>query len=104
MPTESDSRTFNASIEEVREAAADALRSLGAEVEVSENGATVSGTTGWSLMSFFGEKVTINLEPEGDAVRADVHSKQSRGQFLDLGRRNQKNVGSILSSMSSRLK
>jgi hypothetical protein len=100
---ETDSRTFEASLEKVRDAASDALASLGAKAELSSDGNTVSGKTGWSLMSFFGERVEINLEPQGDHVLVSVTSKQSRGQLLDLSHRNQKNVGSVLGAMTARL-
>jgi hypothetical protein len=90
-------------LEDVRIAASDALASLGAKVEVSNDSRTVSGKTGWSLMSFSGENVEINLEPQGDNVLVPVTSKQSRGQLFDLGNRNQKNVGSVLNAMSKRL-
>lgn len=102
-PVATDSRIFKASLEEAKAAASDALASLGAEVEVSSDGKIVSGKTGWSLMSFFGESVEIKLEPLGDQVLVSVTSKQSRGQLLDLGKRNQKNVGSVLNTMSTRL-
>ena len=100
---ETDSRTFKAPLEEAKAAASDALASLGAEVEVSGDGRTVFWKTGWSLMSFFGENVEIKLEPQGHQVLVSVTSKQSRGQLLDLGKRNQKNVGSVLNTMSTRL-
>ena len=70
---------------------------------MSGDGRTVSGKTGWSLMSFFGENVEIKLEPRGDQVLVSVTSKQSRGQPLDLGKGNQKNVGSVPNSMATRL-
>ena len=101
-PVETGTRTFTAPLEEVRTAASDALASLGADVEVSSDGKTVSGKTGWSLMSF-GEHVEISLEPQGKKVLLSVTSKQSRGQLLDLGKRNEKNVGFILNTMSTRL-
>jgi len=47
-PSERNSRTFNAGVEEVRQVATDALQSLGARVEQSEGGNRISGKTGWS--------------------------------------------------------
>ena len=102
-PVETDSRTFKASLEDVRAAASDALASLGAKVDVSSDRKTISGKTGWSAMSFFGEHVEINLKPQGDRVLVSVTSKQSRGQLLDLARKNEKNVGSVLNAMPTRL-
>ena len=102
MPSiETGSRTFNASLEETRAAACDALASLGADVDVSGDGMTVRGKTGWSLMSF-GENVNIELEPQDDEVLVAVSSKQ-RFQLFDLSKRNQRNVGSVLNTMSTRL-
>ena len=52
---------------------------------------------------FFGERVKVTLAPHDDAVAVTVVSEQSRGQLIDLGRRNQKNVGAILNAMATRL-
>jgi hypothetical protein len=90
-------------LDDVRNAASDALASLGAKVETSTVGTTLSGKTGWRLMSFFGENVTIELSPDDDVVHVNVTSDQSRGQLLDLSRRTQKNVGTILNAMETRL-
>ena len=99
----SEARKFAASVDEARDAASDALASLGATVEVSADGKSVSGTTGWSLMSF-GEHVEIDLRSEGDGVEVSVKSMQRRGQFRDLSRRNDKPVGKILNAMETRLR
>lgn len=67
-PSEEASRTFSASLEEVREAASDALASLGAKVEVGEDGMSLSGTTGWTLFSFWGEGASsAAIEERGGA-------------------------------------
>jgi hypothetical protein len=91
-------------LDEVRSAARDALTSLGADVESDQDATTISGKTGWSMFSFFGERVRIDLDPGDADVSVSVTSEQSRGQLLDLSRRNQKNVGSILNSMETRLR
>lgn len=103
MSEKSETREFLASLDEARDAASDALASLGATVEVSADGKRLSGTTGWSLMSF-GEHVEIDLQARGDAVGVTVTSRQRRAQFLDLGRRNPKNVGEIFNAMATRLR
>jgi hypothetical protein len=103
MPAQTETRTFHAPMADVMTAATDALRSLGADIEDGSDGTTVSGKTGWSMFSFFGERVRIDLEQVDDDVRVTVTSRQSRGQFLDLSRRNQKNVGTVLNAMAMRL-
>lgn len=97
------SRTFTAPIEKVREAAHDALLSLGSEVEESDDGNVLSGRTGWTVFSF-GERVSIALQPEGDSTTMSVEST-SRLPFAvaDLGRRNRKNVGTVLTLVAARL-
>jgi hypothetical protein len=103
MPAEEASRKFAASLDEVRDAASDAIESLGAKVEVSSDKMTLSGTTGWTLFSF-GENVQVSLKPEEDDVHVTVRSAQRvRVALLDLGRRNQKNVASVLNAMTTRL-
>lgn len=101
-PSATDHRTFTASLEEVRAAASDALSSLGANVEVSEDGTTLSAKTGWSLLSF-GQRIEVQLRPDADSVDVGVTSTQNRFQVADLGKMNQKNVGTILSTMETRL-
>jgi hypothetical protein len=104
MPSHSETRTFHATMEDVQSAAEDALTSLGAEIAAAPDDMAITGRTGWSMFSFFGERVRIELHPSGDDVRVSVTSEQSRGQLLDLSRRNEKNVGTILNSMETRLR
>lgn len=102
-PAYEESRTFSSPLEEVRTAASDALTSIGAKVEVSDDGTTLSGTTGWTLFSF-GEKLEIELKPRGDKVDVRVHSTQRvRIALADLGSRNRKNVGAVVNAMATRL-
>lgn len=103
MPSHQQNRSFAAPLEEVRDAAHDALLALGAEVTESEDGTVLSGRTGWTLFSF-GEVVRVTLAPGDGAVGVTVESSQRvRVALMDLGGRNRKNVGSVLSSMASRL-
>jgi hypothetical protein len=103
VPSHAQSRTFTASIQQVREAAHDALLSLGSEVTESEDGNVLSGKTGWTTFSF-GETVEITLEPSDGAVTAEVESRQRmKVALLDLGHRNRRNVGAVLNAMASRL-
>lgn len=87
-------------METARNAAWDALASLGAEV--NEEGNQLRAVTGWSLFSF-GEHVEVELTQQDEEVLVTVRSRQKRGQTLDVSRRNHKNVGSVLSRMSLRL-
>jgi hypothetical protein len=104
MPSHTENRTFTAPLDDVRDAARDALAGLGAEVEVSADGTTLTGATGWTLFSF-GENVQITLTPQTDDVLVSVQSQQRvRVALLDLGGRNRKNVGSVLGAMATRLK
>ena len=103
MPEHEQHRTFKAAIEQVREAARDALLSLGSEVEESDDGNVLSGKTGFTVFSF-GENVEITLDPEGDTTAVTVRSSQrARIALMDLGSRNRKNVGTVLTAMASRL-
>lgn len=104
MPSHTQTRTFNSPLEPTREAAHDALLSLGSEVEESADGSVLSGKTGWTAFSF-GEDVVITLEPENDVTtRVTVGSSQRvRVALLDLGSRNRRNVGTVLNAMASRL-
>lgn len=103
MPSHVQSRIFNAPIEQVREAAHDALLSLGSAVEESDGGNVLSGKTGFTAFSF-GENVVITLVPEGDATKVTVESSQRvRVALLDLGSRNRRNVGTVLTAIASRL-
>ena len=95
-------RTFTTTIDDARQAAWDALATLGAEVTVSDDGTSLEAKTGWSLFSF-GEVVHVDLQTQGDEVEATVKSRQNRAQMLDVSRRNHKNVGSVLTAMSARL-
>jgi hypothetical protein len=102
-PFKEESRTFKAPVDEVRDAASDALASLGAKIEESEDRMSLVGTTGWTLFSF-GEKVQVTLQSRKDGVHVTVHSTQRvRIALADLGKRNQKNVGSVLNAMATRL-
>jgi hypothetical protein len=103
MKAHEEARTFDAPIEAVRSAASDALTSIGCTVATSSDGTTLSGRTGWSLFSF-GENAEVVLDPQDDGVHVTVRSAHRlRTSVLDLGSRNQKNVGSVLASMASRL-
>ncbi len=103
MPSHAQTRTFNAPLEKAHEAAHDALLSLGSEVVESDDGKVLSGKTGWSAFSF-GEDVVITLTPAGDATEVNVESSQRvRIALLDLGSRNRRNVGTVLTAMASRL-
>lgn len=104
MPSQTQTRTFNSPLEPTREAAHDALLSLGSEVEESPDGKVLSGKTGWTAFSF-GEDVVITLEAEDDAsTKVTVESSQRlRIALLDLGARNRRNVGTVLNAMASRL-
>lgn len=103
MPSHEQQRSFDAPLEQVREAAHDALSSLGSEVEESEDGRVLSGKTGFTAFSF-GEKVESALVPDGDTTTVTVGSSQRvRIALLDLGRRNRRNVGAVLNAMASRL-
>jgi hypothetical protein len=101
-PSETQHRTFSASLEDVRSAASDALSSLGAAVEVSEDGTMLSAKTGWTLFSF-GQRIEVELRPDADTVDVGVTSTQNRFQVADLGKRNHKNVGTVLNAMETRL-
>jgi hypothetical protein len=104
MKSYEEVRTFKAPLDEVRRVASDALATLGAEVEISADGTTLSGRTGWTLFSF-GENVEITLDPHDDGTQASVSSAHRlRSSRFDLGSTNRKNVGSILASMAGRLR
>lgn len=95
--------TFKAPLERVSEAAHDALLSLGSEVAESEGGRVLSGKTGFTAPSF-GENVEITLELDTVETNVTVESSQRvRIALLDLGSRNRRNVGTVLTAMASRL-
>ena len=78
--------------------------SLGANVDMSEDGTALSAKTGWCLFSF-GQSIEVLLRPGADTtVDVQVTSRQNRFQVADLGRMNRRNVGSILSSTETRLR